>query len=167
VASWTTKISVATLATSLVARSTKHVSVSSPAKRYDVCVVEIGEARESETPTMAHQAKHDALRLLRCINDTQAQGQEGARVDLPRAAQQIEMDVGSERYHAGLAHLVDEGALEGDEHTAAQTGSQSPGYAGYGVYFFTRRAVEMLEEGPEVRTTTIDPDDPEAHPEAY
>jgi hypothetical protein len=114
-----------------------------------------------------HQTTSDELRLLRCINDTQAQGREGARVDPPRAAQEIELDVGSERYHEALAHLVDEGALEGDEHTAAETGSQSPGYAGYAVYFFTRRAVDLLEEADEDWTTTLDPDNPEAYPETY
>jgi hypothetical protein len=63
----------------------------------------------------------DSLRLLRCINDTQALGREGARVDPPSAAQEIVLDVGSERYHEALARLVDKGALEGDEHTAAET----------------------------------------------
>ena len=66
-----------------------------------------------------------------------------------------------------LWRLVHKGALEGDEHTAAETGSQPPGYAGYAVYFFTRRAVEMVEEDTEDWTTTIDPDNPEAYPEAY
>ncbi len=116
---------------------------------------------------MAYQDMSDSLRLLRCMNDTQARGREGSRVDPPRAAQEIGLDVGSERYHEALAHLVDKGALEGDEHTATETGSQSSGYAGYAVYFFTRRAVEMLEVDSEDWTTTIDPDNPEAYPEAY
>ncbi len=116
---------------------------------------------------MAHKDMSDALRLLRCINDTQARRREGARVDPPRAAQEIGLDVGSERYHAVLFRLVEAGALEGDEHTATETGSRSSGYAGYAGYFFTRRAVELLEEDSEDWTTTIDPDDPEAYPEAY
>ena len=116
---------------------------------------------------MAHKAKIDGLRLLRCINDTQAQGQEGARVDPPRAAQEIGLDVGSERYHRALAHLVGENALRGDEHTATETGTQPPGYAGHAVYFFTRRAVNLLEEADEDWTTTLDPDNPEAYPEPY
>jgi hypothetical protein len=116
---------------------------------------------------MAHQARSDGLRLLRCINDTQAQGQEGARVDPPRAAQEIKLDVGSERYHQALAYLVSESALRGDEHTATETGAQPPGYAGHAVYFFTRRAVELLEEGDEALLTTLDQDNPEAYPEAY
>jgi hypothetical protein len=116
---------------------------------------------------MAHLAKSDGLRLLRYINDTQAQGQEDARVDPPRAAQEIELDVGSERYHQALAYLVDQTALVGDEHTATETGTQPPGYAGHAVYFFTRRAVKLLEEGDENWLTTCDPDDPEAYPEAY
>ena len=32
---------------------------------------------------MAHLAKTDGLRLLRCINDTQVRGREGAKVDPP------------------------------------------------------------------------------------
>ena len=116
---------------------------------------------------MAYQDMSDSLRLLRCMNDTQVRGRDGARVDPPRAAQEIGLDVGSERYHEALAHLVDKGALEGDEHTATETGSQFSGYAGYAVYFFTRRAVEMLEVDSEDWTTTIDPDNPEAYPEAY
>lgn len=116
---------------------------------------------------MAHQAKSDGLRLLRCINDTQAQGQEGSRVDPPRAAQEIGLEVGSERYHDALRYLVVEAALLGDEHTATEAGTQSPGYVGHAVYFFTRRAVRLLEERDEDWTTMLDPDNPEAYPEPY
>ena len=55
---------------------------------------------------MAHKDMSDGLRLLRCINDTQAQGREGARVDPPRAAQQIGLRVGSKRYHDALSASV-------------------------------------------------------------
>ena len=48
------------------------------------------------------QAKSDGLRLLRAIDATQAHGQEGARVDPPRAAHEAELDVGSDRYHDAL-----------------------------------------------------------------
>ena len=116
---------------------------------------------------MARQAKSDGLRLLRCINDTQARGQEGSRVDSTRTAQEIGLDVGSERYHDALRCLVSEAALLGDEHTATETGTQRPNYAGHAVYFFTRRAVKHLEERYEDWTTTLDPDNPEAYPEAY
>ena len=116
---------------------------------------------------MAHQDMSDGLRLLRCINDTQAQGQEGARVDPPRAAQEIGLDVGSERYHDALRDLVAQGALVGDEHTATETGIQPSGYVGYAVYFFSQRAVEMVEEEAQGETVSYDPDNLEAYPEAY
>jgi hypothetical protein len=116
---------------------------------------------------MAHQDMSDRLRLLRCINDTQAQGQEGARVDPPRAAQEIGLDVGSKRYHDALSGLVAEGALVGDKHTATETGIQPSGYAGHAVYFFSRRAVEMMEEQAQRETVSYDPDNMEAYPEAY
>ena len=116
---------------------------------------------------MAHPDMSDGLRLLRCINDTQAQGQEGARVDPPRAAQEIGLDVGSKRYHDALIALVAEGALVGDEHTVTETGIQRSGYAGYAVYFFTRRAVEMMEKEAQTETVSYDRDNLEAYPEPY
>ncbi len=96
---------------------------------------------------MAHLAKTDALRLLRCINDTQAKGREGARVDPPRAAQEVGLEVGSERYHAALGYLAEEGALLGDEHTEMHTEEvEGPQPHAYAVYLFTERAVVLLEE---------------------
>jgi hypothetical protein len=94
-----------------------------------------------------HPAETDALRLLRCINDTQAQGRHGARVDPPRAAQEIGLEVGSERYHDALGYLAEEGALLGDEHTEMHTGEvEGPQPHSYAVYLFTERAVILLEE---------------------
>ena len=92
------------------------------------------------------QAKSDGLQLLRAIDETQARGQEGARVDPTRAAHVAELDVGdvgSDRYHRALEYLLEEGALVGDEHTATQTGDRQA--HGYALYFFTRRAVQLLE----------------------
>ncbi len=93
------------------------------------------------------QAKSDGLQLLRAIDETQARGgQEGARVDPARAAHEAGLDVGevgSDRYHRALEHLVEEGALAGDEHTATQTGDRQA--HGYALYFFTRKAVKLLE----------------------
>ena len=116
---------------------------------------------------MAHPDMSDQLRLLRCINDTQAQGQHGARVDPPRAAQEIGLDVGSKRYHDALSGLVAEGALVGDEHTATETGIQPSGYSGHAVYFYSQRAVKMVEDETQRETVGYDPDDLEAYPEAY
>jgi hypothetical protein len=53
--------------------------------------------------------------------------------------------VGSERYEGAMAYLIEQAALLGDEHTAFDVGDQNP--HGYASYFFTRRAVKLLEEG--------------------
>jgi hypothetical protein len=52
-------------------------------------------------------------------------------------------DVGSERYHQALGYLVEEAALLGDEHTATEAGAEQ--HHGYALYFFTRRALKLLE----------------------
>jgi len=67
-------------------------------------------------------------------------------VDPTRAAQEAELDagdVGSARYHHALGYLLDEAALLGDERTATEAGAKQP--HGYALYFFTRRAVKLLE----------------------
>ena len=92
------------------------------------------------------QAKSDGLQLLRAIDATQAHGQEETKVDPTRVAHEAGLDVGdvgSERYHHALEYLVEEGALVGDEHTAFDVGNQQP--HGYALYFFTRRALKLLE----------------------
>ena len=80
------------------------------------------------------------------IDATQAHGLEGTRVDPTRAAHEAGLDagdVGSDRYHRALGYLLEEGAVLGDEHTATQTGDRQT--HGYALYFFTRRAVKLLE----------------------
>jgi hypothetical protein len=42
-----------------------------------------------------------------------------------------------------MAYLTDEAALLGDEHTAFDVGDQHP--HGYASYFFTKRALKLLE----------------------
>src|SRR5215216_6739373 len=99
---------------------------------------------EQRRTTIEAQARSDGLRLLRIINDTQAHGQEGARADPTRAAHEAGLDVGSERYQAAMVYLIEQAALLGDEHTAFDAvGAQHP--HGYASYFFTRRAVKLLE----------------------
>ncbi len=89
---------------------------------------------------MTHRAKSDGLRLLRGINDTQAKGLSGAKVDPPKAAQEIALEVGSERYHDALTYLAEEGALVGDEHTEMHTEEvEGPQPHAYAVYVFTGR----------------------------
>ena len=91
-------------------------------------------------------AKSDGLQLLRAINATQAHGQEGIRADPARAAHDAGLDVGdvgSERYHHALGYLREQTALVGDQHTATEGGAEQ--HNGYALYFFTRRAVKLLE----------------------
>jgi hypothetical protein len=67
-------------------------------------------------------------------------------VDPNRAAHEAGLDVGdvgSDRYHRALEYLRGEGALVGDDHTAFDVGEEDP--HGYALYFFTRRAVKLLE----------------------
>ena len=68
-------------------------------------------------------------------------------MDPSRAAHDTGLDIGdvrSERYHHALGYLLEEAALLGDEHTAFDGGEEHP--HGYALYFFTRRAVKLLEE---------------------
>ena len=92
------------------------------------------------------QEKSDGLQLLRAINETQAHSQEGSRVDPTRAAHEAGLDVGdvgSERYHHALGYLREQTALVGGEHTATEGGAEQ--HNGYTSYYFTRRAVKLLE----------------------
>jgi hypothetical protein len=109
------------------------------------CGLWLGNESEQRRTTIEAQARSDGLRLLRIINDTQAHGQEGARADPTRAAHEAGLDVGSERYQDAMAYLIEQAALLADENTAFDVGDQHP--HGYASYFFSRRAVKLLEEG--------------------
>jgi hypothetical protein len=54
------------------------------------------------------------------------------------------MDVGSELYQEAMAYLVEQAALVGDEHTAFDDEGDQHAH-GYASYFFTRRALKLLE----------------------
>ena len=96
---------------------------------------------------MRSRAKTDAIALLAAINETQARGQEGARADPAMAARRAGLEVGSERYRGAMAYLIEEAALLGDRHTAF--GDEHDQHAGgYASYFFTERALTLLEERP-------------------
>src|SRR5215212_2679673 len=96
---------------------------------------------------MQSRARADGLRLLGAINTTQADGREGVRADPTRAAQEVGLEVGSERYKGAMAYLVEEAALLGDEHTSF--GDEHDQHAhGYASYFFTERALALLEDRP-------------------
>ena len=99
----------------------------------------------TERTIIRARARSDGLRLLRSINQTQAHGEEGARADPTRAAHQAGLDIGSERYQDAMAYLVEQAALLGDAHMAFgdDVGDQHP--HGYASYFFTRRALTLLE----------------------
>jgi len=101
----------------------------------------------TQKTTIQAQTRSDGLRLLRTINDTQAHGQEGARVYPPRAAQEARLQIGSERYEDAMAYLLEQAALLGDERMAFEedVGDQHP--HGYALYFFTRRALKLLDGG--------------------
>ena len=101
----------------------------------------------TQRTTIQAQTRSNALRLLRTIDDTQTHGQEGARVYPPRAAQEAGLDVGSERYEGAMAYLLEQAALLGDERIALDedVGDQHP--HGYALYFFTRRALKLLDGG--------------------
>jgi len=96
---------------------------------------------------MRSRAKTDGLRLLAAINETQARGEEGARADPSRAAHEAGLEVGSERYRGAMAYLIEEAALLGDGHTSF--GDEHDQHArGYASYFFTGRALALLEDYP-------------------
>ncbi|CAA9414242.1 hypothetical protein AVDCRST_MAG82-996 [uncultured Rubrobacteraceae bacterium] len=92
---------------------------------------------------MQSRARIDGLRLLGVINDTQAPGEEGARADPTRAANEAGLEVGSERYQEAMAYLLVEAALLGDEHTAFDDEGDQHAH-GYASYFFTGRALDLL-----------------------
>ena len=100
----------------------------------------------TQRTTIKARARSDGLRLLRTINDTQAHGQEGARANPPRAAHEAGLEVGSLRYEDAMAYLIEQAALLGDARMAFgdDVGDQHP--HGYAFYFFTRRALVLLEE---------------------
>jgi hypothetical protein len=103
------------------------------------------EIVRTDRTTIRAQARSDGLRLLRTINQTQAHGEEGARADPTRAANQAGLDIGSERYQDAMAYLIEQAASLGDAHIAFgdDVGDQHP--HGYASYFFTRRALTLLE----------------------
>ena len=93
---------------------------------------------------MPHRARIDAITLLAAINETQARGEEGARADPAMAARHAGLEVGSERYRGAMAYLVEEAALLGDGHTSIDEERDQHAH-GYASYFFTGRALELLE----------------------
>jgi hypothetical protein len=98
----------------------------------------------TERTIIKARARSDGLRLLRTINDTQAHGEEGARADPTRAAQEAGLDVGSERYQDAMAYLIEQAALLADARLAFDgVGDQHTN--GYASHFFTRRALTLLE----------------------
>jgi hypothetical protein len=99
----------------------------------------------TEGDAIQARTRSDGLRLLRIINDTQAHGQEGARVYPPRAAQEAGLEVGSERYEDAIAYLVEQAALRRDEHMAFDEDVRDQHPRGYGIDIFTGRALKLLD----------------------
>jgi hypothetical protein len=63
------------------------------------------------------------------------------------AARHAGLEVGSWRYKGAMAYLVEEAALLGDEHTAIDDEGDQHAH-GYASYFFTGRALALLEDYP-------------------
>jgi hypothetical protein len=99
----------------------------------------------TERGAIQARTRSDGLRLLRAINDTQAHGQEGARVYPPRAAQEARIEVGSERYEDAMAYLTEQAALRADERTAFDEDIRDQHLRGNGLCSFTRRALKLLD----------------------
>ena len=99
----------------------------------------------TERDAIQARTRSDGLRLLRIINDTQAHGQEGARAYPPGAAQEAGLEDGSERYEDAIAYLVEQAALCRDERMAFDQDIRDQHPHGYGLYFFTRRALKLLD----------------------
>lgn len=63
------------------------------------------------------------------------------------AARRAGLKVGSERHRGAIAYLMEEAALLGDAHTSF--GDEGDQHArGYASYFFTERALALLEARP-------------------
>jgi hypothetical protein len=99
----------------------------------------------TQRTTIQARARSDALRLLWAINDTQAHGEEGVRANPIRAAHEAGLDLGCAPYEGAMAYLIEQAALLGEAHMAfgEDVGDQHP--HGYASYFFTRRALVLLE----------------------
>jgi hypothetical protein len=105
----------------------------------------LSTGRRKRRTVIQAQARIDGLRLLRVINDNQVHGEEGGvRADPPRAAHEAGLEVGSERYQSAMAYLLEETALQGDEHTDFEDEGDQHAH-GYASYFFTERALALLE----------------------
>jgi hypothetical protein len=72
----------------------------------------------TESDAIQARTRNDGLRLLRTINGTQAHGQQGVRAYPPSAAEEAGLEVGSERYEAAMAYLLEQAALRRDERLA-------------------------------------------------
>jgi hypothetical protein len=103
------------------------------------------EIVSTQRTTNQARARSDGLQLLRAIDHTQAHGEEGARAYPARAAYEAVLDLGSARYEDAMAYLMEQAALVGDAHlyVGDDVGDQHP--HGYASYFFTSRALELLE----------------------
>ena len=65
-------------------------------------------------------------------------------MDPTRAAHEAGLEVGSERYQDAMSYLIKQAALLGDEHTAFDDEGDQHAH-GYASYFYTRRALKLLE----------------------
>ncbi len=92
----------------------------------------------------AHDARDDAVRLLRAIDMEQAHGRVGSLVYAFAAARSAGLLPGTERYEEALWCLVWEGALTVAEHVPPEVAARLP--FGRAPYRLTPRAVRLLEK---------------------
>lgn len=83
---------------------------------------------------MTTRVRKDAMRLLRVVNEHQAEDREGAEVVPYEVASYAELDPTSTHYDAVLDYLTTEGALA--PHESIGSGA---------AYRITRRGLDMLE----------------------
>ena len=90
---------------------------------------------------MQGEIRQKALRLLRAVNERQAEGRVGAAVLPANAAPHAGLVPNSGEYDTALSYLVDEGALVADEAPADVEGHAPPGSIRFKL---TRTGVDML-----------------------
>ncbi len=92
------------------------------------------------------EIREDALRLLRAVDEHQSIAREGSTVVPSQVAPLVGLEVGSDRYDAALAYLLDEGALVEEESDYGDLDREQPPRPIS--YTFTSAALSMLGEDP-------------------
>jgi hypothetical protein len=107
-----------------------------------------GVGGDSEHPENHHPRSSSKERRIAAAQGHQRHPSSRATRDqggLQQGYAQAGLDLGSARYEDALAYLIEQAALLGEAHLAFgdDVGDQHP--HGYASYFFTRRALTLLE----------------------